>query len=103
MTLLQARVDTWVIALWLGHFSGGVRSTDAHLHTDISIKEKAATDRLGSVGIVPILLILRSISVVEEHLSCRIHVFDGGYEVVRRVPRCRASCSRSSGSRSGAG
>jgi len=36
---LQAGVDTTVIALWLGH--AGVRSTDAYLHADISIKEKA--------------------------------------------------------------
>ena len=39
MSLLQAGVDTSVIALWLGHV--GVRSTDAYLHADISIKEKA--------------------------------------------------------------
>ncbi|MDQ2850771.1 MAG: site-specific integrase [Actinomycetota bacterium] len=39
MTLLQAGVDTSVIALWLGH--AGVRSTDTYLHSDISIKEKA--------------------------------------------------------------
>ena len=39
MTLLQAGVDTSVIALWLGH--AGVRSTDAYLHADITIKEKA--------------------------------------------------------------
>jgi len=39
MTLLQAGVDTSVIALWLGH--AGVRSTDPYLHADISIKEKA--------------------------------------------------------------
>lgn len=39
MSLLQAGVDTSVIALWLGH--AGVRSTDAYLHADISIKEKA--------------------------------------------------------------
>ncbi|MDQ6641137.1 MAG: tyrosine-type recombinase/integrase, partial [Actinomycetota bacterium] len=39
MTLLQAGVDTSVIALWLGH--AGVRSTDAYVHADISIKEKA--------------------------------------------------------------
>ena len=39
MTLLQAGVDTSVIALWLGH--AGVRSIDAYLHADISIKEKA--------------------------------------------------------------
>ena len=39
MTLLQAGVDTSVIALWLGH--AGVRSTDPYLHADITIKEKA--------------------------------------------------------------
>ena len=39
MTLLQAGVDTSVIALWLGHAS--VRSTDAYIHADITIKEKA--------------------------------------------------------------
>ncbi len=39
MSLLQAGVDTSVIALWLGH--AGVRSTDAYLHADMSIKEKA--------------------------------------------------------------
>ncbi|TWP32021.1 tyrosine-type recombinase/integrase [Leekyejoonella antrihumi] len=39
MTLLQAGVDTSVIALWLGH--SGVRSTDAYIHADISIKERA--------------------------------------------------------------
>jgi len=39
MSLLQAGVDTSVIALWLGH--AGVRSTDAYIHADISIKEKA--------------------------------------------------------------
>ena len=39
MALLQAGVDTSVIALWLGH--AGVRSTDAYLHADISIKERA--------------------------------------------------------------
>jgi site-specific recombinase XerD len=39
MSLLQAGVDTSVIALWLGH--AGVRSTDAYLHADMTIKEKA--------------------------------------------------------------
>ncbi len=39
MSLLQAGVDTSVIALWLGH--ADVRSTDAYLHADISIEEKA--------------------------------------------------------------
>ena len=39
MSLLQAGVDTSVIALWLGH--AGVRSTDAYVHADLTIKEKA--------------------------------------------------------------
>jgi site-specific recombinase XerD len=39
MTLLQAGVDTSVIALWLGH--AGIRSTDAYIHADMTIKEKA--------------------------------------------------------------
>lgn len=39
MTLLQAGVDTPVTALWLGH--AGVRSTDAYLHADMTIKEMA--------------------------------------------------------------
>lgn len=39
MSLLQAGVDTTVIALWLGH--AGVRSTDACVHADLTIKEKA--------------------------------------------------------------
>jgi site-specific recombinase XerD len=39
MSLLQAGVDTTVIALWLGH--AGVRSTDPYIHADMTIKEKA--------------------------------------------------------------
>jgi site-specific recombinase XerD len=39
MTLLQAGVDTSVIALWLGH--AGIRSTDPYLHADLTIKERA--------------------------------------------------------------
>jgi site-specific recombinase XerD len=39
MSLLQAGVDTSVIALWLGH--AGVRFTDAYIHADMTIKEKA--------------------------------------------------------------
>jgi integrase len=39
MSLLQAGVDTSVIALWLGH--AGVRSTDAYVHADITITERA--------------------------------------------------------------
>lgn len=39
MTLLMAGVDTSVIALWLGHADS--RSTQAYLHADLSLKEKA--------------------------------------------------------------
>lgn len=39
MALLQAGVDTTVIALWLGH--ADVRSTQPYLHADLSIKERA--------------------------------------------------------------
>lgn len=39
MTLLHAGVDTTVIALWLGH--ADTRSTDAYLHADMTIKERA--------------------------------------------------------------
>lgn len=39
MSLLQAGVDTTVIALWLGH--ANVRSTDPYIHADMTIKEKA--------------------------------------------------------------
>lgn len=39
MSLLQAGVDTSVIALWLGH--AGVRSTDAYVHAAMPTKEKA--------------------------------------------------------------
>ena len=39
MALLRAGVDTSVIALWLGHEDPG--STQAYLHADMSIKEKA--------------------------------------------------------------
>ena len=39
MSLLQSGVDTSVIALWLGH--ADVRSTDAYVHADMTIKEKA--------------------------------------------------------------
>nr|MCY0981532.1 tyrosine-type recombinase/integrase [Streptomyces tirandamycinicus] len=39
MSMLQAGVDTTVIALWLGY--AGVRSTDAYVHADMTIKEKA--------------------------------------------------------------
>jgi site-specific recombinase XerD len=39
MTLLQAGVDTAVIALWLGH--ADIRSTNVYLHADMTIKERA--------------------------------------------------------------
>jgi site-specific recombinase XerD len=39
MTLLHAGVDTAVIALWLGH--ADIRSTNAYLHADMSIKQRA--------------------------------------------------------------
>lgn len=39
MSLLQAGVDTAVIALWLGH--ADIRSTNVYLHADMSIKQRA--------------------------------------------------------------
>lgn len=39
MSLLHARVDVAVIALWLGH--ADIRSTDAYIHADLTIKERA--------------------------------------------------------------
>lgn len=39
MSLLQAKVDVAVIALWLGH--ADMRSTDPYIHADLSIKERA--------------------------------------------------------------
>ena len=42
MDLLRARVDTAVIALWLGH--ADIRSTDAYIHADMTIKERALAD-----------------------------------------------------------
>lgn len=39
MALLQAGVDVAVIALWLGH--ADMRSTDAYVHADLGIKERA--------------------------------------------------------------
>jgi hypothetical protein len=39
MGLLHARVDTAVIALWLGHADR--RSTDAYVHADMTIKERS--------------------------------------------------------------
>jgi len=39
MALLQAGVDSTVIALWLGH--ADVRSTTPYIHADMTIKERA--------------------------------------------------------------
>jgi site-specific recombinase XerD len=39
MSLLHAGVDVAVMALWLGH--ADMRSTDAYLHADLTIKERA--------------------------------------------------------------
>jgi site-specific recombinase XerD len=39
MTLLRAGVDVAVIALWLGH--ADIRSTQAYVHADLTIKERA--------------------------------------------------------------
>ena len=39
MNLLNARVDSTVIALWLGHES--VEATQIYLHADMAIKERA--------------------------------------------------------------
>lgn len=50
MSLLHAGVDTTVIALWLGH--ADVRSTNAYLHADLAIKERALA-HLNPVAAVP--------------------------------------------------
>lgn len=50
MTLLQAGVDTAVIALWLGH--ADIRSTNAYLHADMTIKQRAL-DRTTPATIPP--------------------------------------------------
>ena len=47
MTLLQAGVDTSVIALWLGH--AGVRSTDAYVHADITIQGESPRPHHASI------------------------------------------------------
>jgi site-specific recombinase XerD len=39
MALLQAGVDSTVIALWLGH--ADIRSTQPYIHADMTIKERA--------------------------------------------------------------
>lgn len=48
MNLLAAGVDVTVIALWLGH--ADTYSTDAYLHTDMTIKQ-AAIDRTRPPGV----------------------------------------------------
>ena len=50
MTLLQAGVDTAVIALWLGH--ADIRSTNTYLHADMTIKQRAL-DRTTPASIPP--------------------------------------------------
>lgn len=50
MTLLQAGVDTAVIALWLGH--ADIRSTNTYLHADMTIKQKAL-DRMSQTSSSP--------------------------------------------------
>ena len=50
MSLLQAGVDTAVIALWLGH--ADIRSTQAYLHADMSIKQRAL-DRMTHTNAAP--------------------------------------------------
>ncbi len=39
MRLLQAGIDTSVIALWLGHEQ--IETTQIYLHADLALKEKA--------------------------------------------------------------
>ena len=39
MSLLQAGVDTTVIALWLGHEQ--IATTNIYLHADMTIKQRA--------------------------------------------------------------
>ncbi len=48
MQLLTADVDTSVIALWLGR--ADLRSTQAYLHADLALKEKALADHPSDVG-----------------------------------------------------
>lgn len=50
MTLLRQGVDVAVIALWLGH--SDIRSTDAYLHADMTIKERALA-RVPSASVRP--------------------------------------------------
>lgn len=50
MSLLQAGIDTAVIALWLGH--ADIRSTGVYLHTDLTIKQRAL-DAMNTASIKP--------------------------------------------------
>lgn len=50
MSLLQAGVDTAVIALWLGH--ADIRSTQPYLHADMTIKQRAL-ERMTPMSAVP--------------------------------------------------
>jgi integrase/recombinase XerD len=50
MQLLQAGVDTSVIALWLGHEQ--VETTQIYLHADLSLKERAL-ERTAAWSVVP--------------------------------------------------
>ncbi len=50
MRLLQAGVDTSVIALWLGH--EGIETTQIYLHADLSMKERALA-RTAPIGTTP--------------------------------------------------
>ena len=43
MQLLEAGVDSAVIALWLGHES--IKSTQVYLHADLAMKERALARR----------------------------------------------------------
>lgn len=51
MSLLHAGVDITVIALWLGH--ADVRSTNAYLHADLAIKERALAAQLNPAAAEP--------------------------------------------------
>ena len=50
MDLLHHGVDRSVIALWLGHESP--KTTDAYLHADMRLKEKALS-RTEALGVKP--------------------------------------------------
>jgi len=50
MRLLQAGVDTSVIALWLGHEQ--VETTQVYLHADLALKERALA-RTSPVHAIP--------------------------------------------------